>query len=82
LSAVMTMRKKIKRSIERMPRAAYIFLRSVLVLAVLLLTASCLLFALGSTRDHYHLAVLFSECPAGILLLGVIGLVIFIDRTQ
>lgn len=70
--------KKLKRGIERMPRGAYVFLRAVLALAAAMLTASCLLFALGT---QLRLAVALLETPAGVLLLGAVGLAFLLDRT-
>ena len=63
-----------------MPRPAYIFLKYLLVLASLMLTVSCLLFALGTTLPAQHLAVLLLETPAGVLLLGLIGLALLLDH--
>ncbi len=75
--------QKLKRSIEAMPRPAYIFLRAVLALAALMLSASLLLFlsARGNSTAQNHLAVLFLENPAGVLLTGLIGLAFFLDRS-
>lgn len=80
LEAVILMLKKLKRSIERMPRPAYIFLKAVLLLAAGMLLCSCLLFALGSELQQLHLAQQLLECPAGILLLGVVGLALLLDH--
>ena len=79
MEAVVFMRKKIRRSIEEMPRPAYIFLKFLLVLALLMLAASALLFALGTTLSQRHLAVLLLESPAGVLLLGLFGLALLLD---
>ena len=62
-----------------MPRPAYIFLKYLLMLASIMLVASCLLFALGTTLSTQHLAVLLLETPAGVLLLGLIGLALLLD---
>lgn len=72
---------KLRRSIETMPRPAYIFLKLLLALSALMLTASALLFALGG-RDlpRLHLAMLLLESPAGVLLLGGVGLAFLLDR--
>ena len=82
---VMHMRlgQKIRRSIETMPRPAYIFLKAVLALSALMLLASSLLFALGG-RDTslLHLAVLLLETPAGVLLLSAVGLAFLLDRCE
>ncbi len=74
--------QKLRRSIEKMPRPAYIFLRALLALAALMLLISALLFALGGDRlSTYHLAVQLLETPAGVLLLGVIGLALLLDHS-
>lgn len=75
---------KIKRSINSMPRCAYIFLKNVLRLCCIMLTGSLLLFYGADSFEEYErmkFAVLFLESPAGLLLLGVIGTAIFIDRS-
>ena len=72
--------KKLKRSIEQMPRCAYIFLKCLLMLAAGMLGASLLLF-LSPAPAARHLAVVLLENPAGLLLLGIIGLGILLDRT-
>lgn len=74
------MGKKLRRSIEEMPRPAYIFLKWLLTLAAAMLTASSLLFALGDECDM-HLAVLLLETPAGVLLLGTVLLACLLDHT-
>ena len=76
------MLKKLKRSIEQMPRPAYIFLKSLLALAALMLAASALLFALGRELSAQHLAVQLLETPAGVLLLGALGLALLLDRGE
>lgn len=68
--------KKLKRGIEKMPRGAYVFLRAVLALAAML-AASCALYAAG---DHPHLAEALLQTPAGVLLLGAVGLAIMLDH--
>lgn len=75
--------KKLKRSIESMPRPAYIFFRAVLVLAALMLTASLLLFLYANTHRaaQLRLAVVLLENPAGVLLCGLIGLAFILDRS-
>ena len=66
-----------------MPRPAYIFLKGVLMLACAMLLASCLLFALaGGDPEKRCLAQLLMESPAGVLLLGVVGLAFLLDRLQ
>lgn len=74
--------KKLRRSIEQMPRPAYIFLKVLLILSAAMLTGSCLLFVCaGRNLALLHLAVLLLESPAGILMLGVIGLALILDRS-
>ena len=74
--------KKLRRSIEEMPRPAYIFLRAALAVAAGMLLVSCLLFALGDPRRTGNLAVLLLESPAGVLLLSAVGLALLLDRLQ
>ena len=75
--------KKLKRSIEQMPRCAYIFLKYLLMLAAAMLSASLLLFlTAGTALPRLHLAVLLLESPAGVLLLGIIGLAFLLDRSR
>ncbi len=74
--------KRLRRSIEGMPRPAYIFLRAALALAAGMLLCSCLLFALGGTGHTGRLAVLLLESPAGVLLLSALGLAFLLDRLQ
>lgn len=73
--------QKLCSSIREMPRGAYIFLKGVLALACLMLTASALLTALGGQRTA-HLALALLETPAGVLLLGVVGLAFLLDRLE
>ena len=83
--SVMRMRKiaKLRRSIETMPRPAYIFLKGVLILACVMLLGSSLLFALGGgDPDRRALAQLLLESPAGVLMLGVVGLALLLDRLE
>ena len=79
------MLKKIKRSIETMPRPAYIFLKNSLLLCCVMLGASLLLFLSGSgaIEDYakMKMALLMLENPAGILLLTGIGLAFILDRS-
>ncbi len=77
----MRLAKKLRRSIEGMPRPAYIFLRACLALAAVMLWAACLLFANGSA-EALHLAVLLLESPAGVLLLSALGLAFLLDRLE
>ena len=65
-----------------MPRHAYIFLKYILAFSALMLCASALLFVFGTSRSHQHLAVLFLETPAGVLLLGGIGLAVLLDQAK
>ena len=75
--------KKITRSIETMPRPAYIFLKNLLRAVAAMLLASCLLFqTAGTDVCRMHLAVLLLENPAGVLLLGAIGLAFLLDRCK
>ena len=75
--------KKLRKSIEDLPRPAYIFLKAMLALAAALLLASALLYAIGGGgHETRHLAVLLLEAPAGVLLLGLIGLALLVDRFQ
>lgn len=78
------MLKKFKRSIEMMPRPAYIFFKNVLLLCVIMLASSLLLFSTaGSGIESYEkikLAVLMLETPAGVLLLAIIGLAFILDH--
>ena len=79
------MLEKIKRSIEEMPRPAYIFLIHVLRLCCLMLGGSLLLFLSAADCDTYErikLAYLLLETPSGILLVSVIGFAFLIDRCQ
>lgn len=76
-------RKKIKMSIEKMPRPAYIFLKTVLSISAFMLLASALLFTAGDalTSPHTeHMAQLLLENPAGVLLVGAVGLAFILDR--
>ncbi len=73
--------QKLRRSIETMPRPAYIFLKHLLRAAAAMLLASLLLFlTAGHDPARKHLAVLLLENPAGVLLLGAIGLAFLLDR--
>ena len=81
MEAVIFMRNKLRRSIEEMPRPAYIFLKYILALTALILLISCLLFMLGKSLALMHLAVTLLEVPAGVLLLGLLGLAILLDHS-
>jgi hypothetical protein len=73
--------RRLKRSIETMPRPAYIFLKYLLRAAAAMLCASLALF-LTAGRDpaRLHLAVTLLENPAGVLLVGAFGLAFLLDR--
>ena len=84
MAAVMHMKlEKLKRSIETMPRPAYIFLKHLLRTAAAMLLASCLLF-LSDAADlpRRHLAELLLENPAGVLLSGAFALAFLLDRCR
>lgn len=73
--------QNLKRSIETMPRPAYIFLKYLLLTAAAMLAASLALhLTAGTDLRRAHLAVLLLENPAGLLLLGAFGLVFLLDR--
>jgi len=83
MEAVIFMRKKFRRSIENLPRHIYIYLKCLFQLAALMLAGSCFLFAFGGKDPvQQHLAVLLLENPAGVLLLGLIGLAILLDSSE
>ncbi len=69
--------RKLKRGIERMPRGAYVFLRAVLALAAAMLAGACALYALGG---HPHLAEALLQNPAGVLMLGAVGVAVLLDH--
>lgn len=77
--------KKIKRSIESMPRPAYIFLKNSLLICNIMLASSLLLFnTAGNGIDSYErfkYAQLMLESPAGILLITIIGFAFILDRS-
>ena len=75
--------RKLKRSIETMPRPAYIFLKCLLLTAAAMLTASLALhLTAGTDLCRMHLAALLLESPAGLLLLGAFGLAFLLDRLR
>ena len=75
--------KNLRKSIENLPRPAYIFLKAMLAMAAALLLASALLYAIGGGgHETRHFAALLLEVPAGVLLLGLIGLALLVDRFQ
>ena len=61
-----------------MPRHCYVYLSVLLIFSALMLTGSALLFVLGHGAA-LHFAQLFAETPAGVLLLGAIGLAVLLD---
>ncbi|MBR4424466.1 MAG: hypothetical protein IKS66_00790 [Oscillospiraceae bacterium] len=73
--------KKLRRSIETLPRHIYLFLKGLLLLADGQLLASALLFALGRSHQARHLARLCLETPAAVLLMGLLGLAFLLDRS-
>ena len=77
-------RKKLTGYLRKMPRPAYIFLRSVLqICCVMLLISAALFMELeGRPADHglYMLASLLLENPAGVLMAGLIGLGFLLDH--
>lgn len=79
------MLEKLKRSIEEMPRPAYIFLKNILLLSCVLLACSLALFLSpdkgAGAYERTKLAWILLESPAGILLLGVVGLAFILDRS-
>ena len=76
--------KKLAGYLRKMPRPAYIFLRSVLQLCCVMLLCSAALFMEleGRPADHglYMLASLLLENPAGVLLAGLIGFGFLLDH--
>ena len=75
--------KKLKQWLETMPRPAYIFLKSLLGAAAAMLFLSALLFlSAGKDLDRLHLAAVLLENPAGMLLLGMLGLAFLLDRCK
>ena len=76
--------KKLAGYLQKMPRGAYIFLRSVLQVCCVMLLCSAALFMELESRpaDHglYMLASLFAENPAGMLMAGLIGLGFLLDH--
>jgi len=78
------MLEKMKRSIEFMPRPAYIFLKNTFILCDLLLFISCVLFmnldGVIGYGERLMLAQLMLETPSGLLLLALIGFAIIYDN--
>ncbi len=82
----MKLRKLIK-SIETMPRAAYIFLRWNLIICCIMLALSLFFFyryfaAPGLGRGCYLTASLLLENPAGLLMAGLVGMALLIDNSR
>lgn len=79
------MLKRIKRSIQRMPRSAYIFLKNSLILCDTMLFSSLVLFmssnGMVESFERTKMAQLMLESPVGVLLLTLIGLVFILDRS-
>ena len=73
-----------KRSIELMPRPAYIFLKNSFILCDLILFISSILFINNGDVIGYGkrmmLAQLMLETPSGLLLLTLIGFAIIYDN--
>jgi len=79
--------QEIVRSIRQMPRPAYLMLRFVLaVCCVMLLGALAVYFMIDEVGIHncrqLQLALLLTENPAGVLLLGGIMVYMLIDRAR
>lgn len=73
-------------SLGRMPEPAYIFLCAVfnLTLAMLFACYVALLLYLDGGQQNMHLfnlAMDLASTPAGVLLVGVLGLAVILDRT-
>ncbi len=78
------MLKKMKRSIEHMPRPAYIFIKNTFILCDVILFISFVLYmnidsAVGYC-ERVMLAQLMLETPSGLLLLGLIGFALIYDN--
>ena len=77
--------KKLRRSIEEMPRPAYIFLKNVLMLCCVILLCSLLLYLGAESNiadyDRLKLAALMLETPSSILIISLICFVIILDRS-
>ena len=76
--------KIMKRSIEDMPRPAYIFIKNTFILCDVILFISFVLFmtiecAVGYS-EKIMLARLMLETPSGLLLLGLIGFALIYDN--
>lgn len=79
--------QEIVRSIRQMPRPAYLMLRFVLaVCCAMLLCALAVYFRIDEAGIHncrqLRLALLLTENPAGVLLLGGIMVYMLIDRAR
>lgn len=65
-----------------MPRAPYIFLKLLLMLSCVMLALSLLLLLTADGMlSRLRLAMVLLESPAGVLLLGCLGLAFLLDRT-
>ena len=74
--------EKLRQALEQMPVPAYIFLRAVLKITVLMLALSLGFFLFGQGAEARGYAVVFLELPASILLLGAVGLALLWDTFQ
>lgn len=78
------MLKKIKRSMEKIPYPAYIFLKCTIILCDILLFTSAVLFqgteSVIGYSERMMMANLMLETPAGLLFLALIGFSIIIDN--
>lgn len=79
--------KKLARAIEKMPRAPYIFFRAVMAVSCAVLLASFALFVSlqSSPAPSYRVymtAVALLECPAGLLIAGLMGAAFLLDRSR
>ena len=78
------MLKKLKRSIELMPRPAYIFLKNSFILCDIILLISSILFintgAVIGYGKRMMMAQLMLETPSGLLIIALIGFAIIYDN--
>lgn len=79
------MLKKLRRSIEEMPRPAYIFLKYTLLFCCILLCSSLILYLSShegfADYEKTKLAALMLETPAAILIISAICLAFILDRS-
>lgn len=77
--------KKMKRSIEYMPRPAYIFIKITFILCDIMLFISFAMFMSADKAIGYGekimLAQLMLETPPGILLLSLLGFAFIYDHS-